>query len=117
MKKAAPAVRSGLFNSAYECFNFSLAAYYIARVARRLRRVSRRAAKPVRTGATVDVRRRTAGAATNSVPFNMVVMSILIFKSARPNVTAFLVGATYARIENREVPIRDMSYAKMLWLF
>ena len=58
----------------------------------------------MRTGATVDVRRVVAGAVTNSVPFNMVVMSILIFKSARLNATAFLVGPTYAKIENREEP-------------
>ena len=117
MKKAALAVRNGLFNSAYECFNFSLAAYYIARVARRLRRVSRRAAKPVRTGATVDVRRRTAGAATNSVPFNMVVMSNLLFMISDEVRHRFCVGATYAKIENREELMQDMSYAKMPWLF
>lgn len=47
----------------------------MARVARRLRRESRRAAKPVRTGETVVVWRALLGAITNSVPLKIVVMS------------------------------------------
>jgi len=50
----------------------------MARVFRRLRLASRRAAKPVRTGVAITVRRGCAGAVTNSVPLKMVVMLFLI---------------------------------------
>ena len=59
------------------------------------------------------MRRVCAGAVTNSVPFKMVVMSILISFERSIMPTARVVRVIYIFFEIREPTLRERSYAKM----